>query len=120
MKGMTKVEGVGTEEIIAFLEKEGFPHETTLCEVGINHRDGYKDHSTTPKAFKTRIRMHPTTRDRILAHFPQQKYNEHYEFRALYKPDSPDFIEDTSGLVEIIDGLVVIDTAFNPSTEYSQ
>jgi hypothetical protein len=117
MEGLTKVSGIGTEDIIAFLDEHSMYYEITPSHVSatIGPSNGYPVGRSTC-AFKSSVNMHPDNRNKVNAKFATN--HEHGSYRALYKVDNPNFLEKVSGLVEIIDGLVVVDTQIGGTTEY--
>jgi len=117
MKGLTKVRGIATEDIIAFLVSNGIPHEVKSCpSVQVKHRDGYAKTVDT-FAFKSRITLHPSNRNRVEAEFPRE-HDHHYAYQAFYKIDNPEGLGNVSGLVKLVDGLVVVDTVLDGTINY--
>ena len=117
MNNVSKVSGVSTQEIIDFLNSNSIPHKVEPCrQVVVNHRDGYPNTRNT-YAFKSTIALHPANRNRVMATFPKTEYNHHYDYRALFKAE---FLEGKSGLVEMIDGMIAVDTVLSGTVNEPQ
>lgn len=110
MKGLTKVDGIGTEDIVQFLTQNHLSYKIKPHFVLVNPQTGYSS-SMVVSAFKSRILISPQNKERIFGQFPIKVYNNNYDYRAHYRIDSLDFLEGISGLVEIANGLVVVDTS---------
>tara|TARA_Y100000310_G_C20484260_1_gene716142 strand:- start:411 stop:812 length:402 start_codon:yes stop_codon:yes gene_type:complete len=115
MKGLTKVEGVSPEEIVDFLEEESIPYELMPWTVTLNHRDGYSDDNSN-WAISKRIQLHPDHRKGLEEKFPRGEWNQHYDFQAKFRPNSADFLENHTGLMEIVDGLLIVKTKMDYGT----
>lgn len=112
MQGLTKVKGVGTEEIIQFMNKKLIYYSIRPCHLIVNPRNGYPNY-VLESAFKTRIELHPENVRKINSKFRNEEYNHHFTYRAYYKISSFDFLQKQSGLIEIINGLIVVDTVLS-------